>query len=70
MLPYNAAQAFDRISIWVSYLLMIFVGGFILRLLLARAIESDFLSPVQHLEDIAIAGLLPIQWKRGFLNAF
>jgi Zn-dependent protease len=27
MLPYNAVQVYDRIPIWVSYLLMIFVGG-------------------------------------------
>lgn len=35
MLPYNAIQAYDRIgSSWISWLLMIFVGGYILRLLL------------------------------------
>lgn len=34
LLPYNAVQYYDRINIWISYLLMIFVGGFILRLLL------------------------------------
>ena len=33
-LPYNAVQAYDRIPIWASYLLMIFVGGFVLRILL------------------------------------
>ena len=38
MLPYNAVQTYDRIPIWVSYLLMIFVGGFILRLLLFPAL--------------------------------
>jgi Zn-dependent protease len=27
LLPYNAVQVYDRIPIWVSYLLMIFVGG-------------------------------------------
>jgi len=37
MLPYNAVQAYDRIGGWISYLLMIFVGGFILRLLLGPA---------------------------------
>ena len=31
MLPYNAVQVYDRIPIWVSYLLMIFVGGTIIR---------------------------------------
>lgn len=39
MLPYNAVQAYDRIGGWVSYLLMIFVGGFILRLLLNPALR-------------------------------
>ncbi len=38
MLPYNAVQVYDRIGGWVSYLLMIFVGGFILRLLLGPAL--------------------------------
>ncbi len=37
-LPYNAVQAYDRIPIWASYLLMIFVGGYILRLLLGPAL--------------------------------
>jgi Zn-dependent protease len=32
LLPYNAVQAYDRIPIWISYLLMFFVGGFILSL--------------------------------------
>ncbi len=31
LLPYNAVQAYDRIPIWVSYLMMIFVGGTIIR---------------------------------------
>jgi Zn-dependent protease len=39
VLPYNAVQAYDRIPIWISYLLMIFVGGFILRLLLWPALR-------------------------------
>jgi Zn-dependent protease len=30
MLPYNAVQVYDRIPFWVSYLLMIFVGGTII----------------------------------------
>jgi Zn-dependent protease len=36
-LSYNAVQAYDRVPIWLSYLLMFFVGGFILRLLLNPA---------------------------------
>jgi Zn-dependent protease len=31
LLPYNAVQAYDRFPIWISYLLMIFVGGTIIR---------------------------------------
>jgi Zn-dependent protease len=33
MLPYNAAQQYDRIPIWISYLLMIVFGGGLLRIL-------------------------------------
>ena len=42
LLPYNAVQVFDRINIWISYLLMIFVGGFILRLLVGPSIGLIF----------------------------
>jgi Zn-dependent protease len=42
MLPYNAVQQYDRIGGWISYLLMIFVGGFILRLLLTPALVLVF----------------------------
>lgn len=38
MLPYNAVQQYDRINGWISYLLMLLVGGFILELLLNPAI--------------------------------
>jgi Zn-dependent protease len=38
ILPYNAVQVYDRIPIWVSYLLMIFVGGYIMMLLLRPAL--------------------------------
>jgi Zn-dependent protease len=41
-LPYNAVQKYDRIPFWVSYLLMIFVGGFILSLLLSPSISLVF----------------------------
>jgi Zn-dependent protease len=34
LLPYRAVQQYDRIGGWISYLLMIVVGGFILRLLI------------------------------------
>ncbi len=37
LLPYNAVQSYDRIPFWVSWMLMIFVGGFIMRLFLAPA---------------------------------
>jgi Zn-dependent protease len=38
MLPYNAVQTYDRIPFWVSYLLMIFVGGMIIRAFVNPAI--------------------------------
>lgn len=38
VLPYNAVQAYDRVPIWVSYLLMIFVGGYILMALISPAL--------------------------------
>jgi Zn-dependent protease len=37
VLPYNAVQAYDRIPYWVSWLLMVFVGGYIMRLFLDPA---------------------------------
>lgn len=39
VLPYNAVQAYDRIPIWISYLLMIFVGGYIMMALLRPSLE-------------------------------
>ena len=42
MLPYNAVRVYDRIGGWLSYLLMIFVGGFLLRLLLWPALGLVF----------------------------
>ena len=39
MLPYNTAQAYDRIGGIFSWILMIFVGGFVLRLLLGPSLE-------------------------------
>jgi Zn-dependent protease len=42
LLPYNAALQYDRIRGWVSYILMIFVGGYVLRLLLTPALILVF----------------------------
>ena len=42
MLPYNAVQVYDRIGGWISYLLMIFVGSFLSRLLLWPALGLVF----------------------------
>jgi Zn-dependent protease len=42
MLPYNAVRVYDRIGGWLSYLLMIVVGGFVLNLLLTPALEIVF----------------------------
>jgi Zn-dependent protease len=41
-LPYNAVQFYDRIPIWVSYLLMMLVGGTLIWLLLAPALAIVF----------------------------
>lgn len=41
-LPYNAAQQYDRINGWASYLLMIFVGGYVLGLLVNPAMNLVF----------------------------
>ncbi len=38
MLPYNALQYYDRLGGWISWILMILVGGFILRMLLGPAL--------------------------------
>jgi Zn-dependent protease len=42
LLPYNAVQVYDRIPIWVSYLLMIFVGGAIMGALLRPSLRLVF----------------------------
>jgi Zn-dependent protease len=42
MLPYNAVQTYDRIPIWVSYLLMIFLGRYVLMAILSPAIRLVF----------------------------
>jgi Zn-dependent protease len=44
ILPYNAMQVYDRIPIWVSYLVMIFVGGYVMRLLLGPALAMVYLA--------------------------
>jgi Zn-dependent protease len=44
ILPYNAVQAYDRIPMWVSYLIMIFVGGFVMRLFLGPALGIVYLA--------------------------
>ncbi len=38
VLPYNAVQAYDRIPFWLSWLMMILVGGYIIRLFLFPAL--------------------------------
>jgi Zn-dependent protease len=44
ILPYNAMQAYDRIPIWVSYLIMILAGGFVMRLFLSPALYLVYLA--------------------------
>lgn len=41
-LPYNAMQAYDRIPYWVSWLLMVLIGGTIMRIVLAPAFGMIF----------------------------
>jgi len=43
MLPYNAVQVYDRIPIWVSYLLMIFLGPYVLMALLRPAVTVVYI---------------------------
>ena len=42
VLPYNAVQRYDRIPMWVSWMLMILVGGTIIRLFLVPALGIIF----------------------------
>ena len=42
LLPYRAVQQYDRINMWLSYLLMITVGSFLLRLLLFPTLSVIF----------------------------
>jgi Zn-dependent protease len=42
MLPYGAVQVYDRMSIWISYLLMIFLGRYVLMALLGPALAVVF----------------------------
>jgi Zn-dependent protease len=39
LLPYNAVQTYDRIPFWLSWILMIFVGGTVIRLFLVPALN-------------------------------
>jgi Zn-dependent protease len=43
-LPYNAVQAYDRIPIWISYLLMMILGPLILGILLSPAFSLVYLA--------------------------
>lgn len=52
LLPYNAMQAYDRIGGWMSYLLMIFLGGFILRLFLNPALGAIY-SLLLHMNGVS-----------------
>jgi Zn-dependent protease len=42
LLPYNAVRFYDGINIWISYILMFLVGGFILRLVLGPSLGLIF----------------------------
>ena len=47
LLPYNAAQQYDKMNVWISYLLMITVGGFLLGLLLWPSLNMIFAALVR-----------------------
>ena len=47
-LPYNAVQAYDRIPIWVSWILMMVFGGVILRILLGPSLALVYIV-LQHI---------------------
>ena len=42
LLPYNAMQAYDRIPYWLSWLLMILIGGMIMRIVLSPMFAMVF----------------------------
>ena len=42
LLPYNAVQQYDRINGWVSYLLMILLGGTVIRAFVSPALEMIY----------------------------
>lgn len=42
ILPYNAVQSYDRIPVWVSWMLMFFVGGYIMSLFLMPALSAIY----------------------------
>ena len=46
LLPYSAVQVYDRIPIWGSYLLMIFVGRYLLMALLGPALRLVYFALV------------------------
>ncbi len=41
-LPYNAMQSYDRISGWLSFLLMFFLGGYVLQFFLLPSLSLVF----------------------------
>lgn len=54
LLPYNAMRAYDQVGGWVSYLLMIFVGGFVMRITVGPLLSMIFhmlvrMQPMQEL---------------------
>lgn len=44
LLPYNAVRVFDRINIWISFILMFVVGSLVLRLLLPPSLGLIYLA--------------------------
>ena len=42
LLPYNAVQAYDRIPFWLSWILMILIGGTIIRIVVGPALAMVY----------------------------
>lgn len=43
LLPYNAVQTYDRIPFWVSWMLMILVGGYIMSIFLVPSLSAVYM---------------------------
>ena len=61
LLPYNAVTFYDRIPIWVSYLLMIFVGGTVIMMLLRPSMALVYFGAIACLDRKEHSARIPLQ---------